>query len=289
MRRLHLVPEANEANGVFHVARLLAQAGGDELRTVDDLPPTAAAWEPFDEVWVHGMWLPREWIACRRILAAGRPLVRMPHGSLSPCYLRCQSPWKKRLVAPIERFFFRRCARIVTTGPWEEAWCRAWGLKGPFETLDLKPFFPPPTPGTRPLRPRHSPLHVLYLGRKHPLKGLDLLQRAIETLAHNAPPGTAPTLRIETNAFGPAKEAAFAWADLVCLPTFSENFGLVIAEAITRGIPVLTTDGAPAWANLPPAQGCVIQGFCAATNEMRIRLLAEALRAFDQPDPTNHS
>ena len=282
MTRLHLVPEANEANGVFHVARLLARAPGDAVRTLNELPRTPAEWAPFDEVWVHGMWLPREWRACQRILAAGRPLVRMPHGSLSPLYLRHQSPWKKRLVAPIERFFFHRCTRIVTTGPWEEAWCRAWGLEGPFETIDLKAFFPPPPPDSQPPRPRHHPLHVLYLGREHPLKGLALLQRAIRALAANAP-HDAPTLRIETAAFGPAKEAAFAWADLLCLPTLSENFGLVIAEAIARGLPVLTTDGAPAWADLPPTQGHIIKGFCATTDDSRIRLLANALCAFDQP------
>jgi glycosyltransferase involved in cell wall biosynthesis len=29
------------------------------------------------------------------------------------------------------------------------------------------------------------------------------------------------------------------------LPTYSENFGLVIAEALARGVPVITTTGAP--------------------------------------------
>ncbi len=27
------------------------------------------------------------------------------------------------------------------SGGWEEEWCRKWGLKGPFETVDLKGFF----------------------------------------------------------------------------------------------------------------------------------------------------
>ena len=31
------------------------------------------------------------------------------------------------------------------------------------------------------------------------------------------------------------------------LPTLSENFGRVIAEALERGKRVITTDGAPAW------------------------------------------
>ena len=34
---------------------------------------------------------------------------------------------------------------------------------------------------------------------------------------------------------------------MLALPTLSENFGLVIAEALERGKHVITTDGAPAW------------------------------------------
>ena len=43
------------------------------------------------------------------------------------------------------------------------------------------------------------------------------------------------------------KNAAYDWCDALVLPTLSENFGLVIAEALERGKRVITTDGAPAW------------------------------------------
>ena len=43
------------------------------------------------------------------------------------------------------------------------------------------------------------------------------------------------------------KEAAYNWCDVLVLPTLSENFGLVVAEALERGKRVITTDGAPAW------------------------------------------
>lgn len=55
--------------------------------------------------------------------------------------LQSVARWKKRLVSPIERHYFAKCDRIVVTGDWEEEWCRAWGLQGPFETVDLKRFF----------------------------------------------------------------------------------------------------------------------------------------------------
>lgn len=59
-----------------------------------------------------------------------------------------------------------------------------------------------------------------------------------------------------------AKWAAYARADLFVLPTYSENFGIVIVEALWAGVPVITTKGTPWqeleghrcgwWIDLPP-------------------------------------
>ena len=49
--------------------------------------------------------------------------------------------------------------------------------------------------------------------------------------------------------FGQDKIDEFDSADIMILPSFNENFGIVVAEALARGLPVITTKGTP-WEEL---------------------------------------
>ena len=109
-------------------------------------------------------------------------------------------------------------------------------------------------------------------------------------------------LRIVSDHFGEELEKDWAWCDVLVLPTLSENFGLVVAEALERGKRVITTDGAPAWE--PPeaaevkVRGAIerseiaeglreqwrdriiyLKGFRDGTDEERVRLLKDAIRS----------
>ena len=159
-------------------------------------------------------------------------------------------------------------------------------MKGPFEILDLKKFFTfkPEAVASRreALRSRAAdvPLKVLYLGREHPLKGTEYLREAVKRTNGS---DTSVQLREVGDHFGEELEADWAWADVLCLPTLSENFGLVVAEALERGIPAITTDGAPAWRTYfeqHPDAGIYLKGYRDGSGEDRVKLLMDAIQYF---------
>ena len=279
-RILHIVPGCDDvANGMVVVARMLAKEQGD-AEVVDlnhettfakaSASATAMADElavkiheihekGVEEVWVHGMWLPREWAVCWKVLRTGKRLVRMTHGSLSPVYLKRQSPWMKRIVGPVEKWLLRRASRIVATCEAEKGWIEEYlgGRCPAVEVSDLKRFYDF-SHKEQERQEKGHPLHLLYLGRRHPLKGVEYLETALGKCGNvklwkygnmEIPNGEKEGIvfRVESEVCGEEKEKAWEWCDVLVLPTLSENFGLVVAEALERGKRVITTDGAPAW------------------------------------------
>ena len=273
MNVLHVCAGWKETNGAAIVARLVSReqmTHGDTVRFATWASPRSIRCA--DEVWVHCGWLPCLWWAG---LFAQR-LVRMPHGSYDPVRLAYRG-WKKRLVGPIERFFLRRAERIVVTCDAEMQWVERYlgKRRPPIDVKDIKKFFCLER-WRREGQKRHEDgrsLHLLYLGRRHPLKGVEFLERAVGEI--NGSAAGKVELRIESSLVGEEKERAWEWCDALVLPTLSENFGLVVAEALERGKRVVTTDGAPAWRGQP---GIVyVEGFRGGTDDGRVRLLREAI------------
>ncbi len=275
-RRIFHVAGSWEAwSGVATVARMIAQEQIHEPNTSSAGRTSLSRREirTATEVWVHCAWLPCLWWATLQARLLKKPVCRMPHGSYDPVRLAYHG-WKKKLVSPIERFFLRRATKLIATCPEEADWIRAYVGKGcpPIEVTDLKRFFRLDTPFT----PRQDPkkLHVMYLGRVHSLKGLDYLGDALAALGMGKEDSPVEFLG-GTTLEGEELEKLWAWGDVLVLPTLSENFGLVVAEALSRGKHAITTDGAPAWKDEPRV--VYLEGYRDGTPVKRVELLKDAL------------
>jgi glycosyltransferase involved in cell wall biosynthesis len=114
---------------------------------------------------------------------------------------------------------------------------------------------------------------ALFLSRIDPIKGLDLLVAAWARMAPEFPAwhlliagpdeqgeearirqkvqdaGLAARVTFCGPLYGREKVGVLRQAQFLVLPTYHENFGLVVAEALASRVPVITTRGAP-WAEL---------------------------------------
>lgn len=159
-------------------------------------------------------------------------------------------------------------------------------------------------PGTDPVlsqaKPRvQGPLQLLCVATLTPRKGHAVLLQALAGLMHlpwvlhlvgstERDPGTAARLRAMANVLGDrvvwhgeipgtALHAHYAATDVFVLPSLYEGYGMVVAEAIAHGLPVLTTDGGALAHTLPPAAGLQVPaGDVPALQAALERLLADA-------------
>ena len=285
MRRIHLCPGLSELNGMAVAARLLADEQNAVL--VDAENVCSANVRDAEEVWVHSCWRPCIWRACWLALRRRKRLVRMLHGNLDPVRLRYHG-WKRWMVGPIERYFLRRADVVVATCQAEAEWIRKYEpMVRKIEVTDVKRFFDL-NHETHEIHERVGgrSLHLLYLGRRHPLKGVEYLESAVaEIVSECRSSGVeclkSPSveLRVVSDAFGEEKERVWEWCDVLVLPTLSENFGLVVAEALERGKRVITTEGAPAWGGGNDYGGRLIylKGYRDGASDDRVRLLKAAM------------
>ena len=298
-------------NGVANVARRFVRVQSERGDAVRLLAPTVK-WNPVyfdftfavcagrqvrdaDEVWVHCSWTFPIWFGAWAAKRFGKRLVVVPEASFDPRRLHNASGWKKRLVAPLDRWVLRQADEVLALCSDELAWIRAFEPRARVRLARVPTFYdnvPVQNVDAETRARENRPLHVLFLGRAaDPLKGLAYLEQAVQTVNERfsllgKSENRAIELRVVSNAVGAEKEALWAWCDVLCLPTLSENFGLVVAEALERGKPVITTDGAPAWKDEPrtDAHGrtrlVYLEGFRDGTDARRVQLLRQALASF---------
>lgn len=290
---LHIVPGLDDpTNGIAVAAKLIAARQGALIIDTKDFEGLDVSKVGYlDEVWVHSMWLPKTLLACWRVLRAGVPLVRMPHGCMDPVKVRYHL-WKKIWFLPIEWWLFRRAKRIASTEDDEDRWIAGWHTGTKIERVDLfgdVKYSP---------RPGLSNRKFLFVGRMHPLKGVDVLIEAIRFLKtdgwlpadfqltiigkdekemragfESAAQGLPITFLGEVEE--DVKRREMAVSDCLILPTLSENFGLVVKESLECGVPVITTDGAKYWKGKPGVT--YIDGFLAADYIKRVDMVSRAI------------
>jgi glycosyltransferase involved in cell wall biosynthesis len=231
----------------------------------------------FDIVANFGIWTLFNHSISRRAAFNRVPLITCPMGMLEPWALR-QKPTKKRLGwRAYQKRDLEICAALQATAISEAHHFRKLGIRQPIAIIPHGVELPEVTELTR-LRQGSGDKGqrvALFLSRIHPKKGLKELIEAWTRLKPlgwrlviSGPDsdGYAATIsdlirrrgatQVEMcgPVFGMEKRAMFASASLFLLPTHSENFGLVVPEALAHGVPVITTTGAP-WAELHEA-GC---------------------------------
>lgn len=230
-----------------------------------------------DVVHLHGLWSPAVMFGAMSAKTLGRPYVVSPHGMLEPWALAYHG-WKKQCALSLGyRYLLQSAIALQATASAEASNLRSVGLKQPVAVIpnavDVPGFEAPKSNA-------NGPRKLLFLSRIHEKKGLLELVRAVKSLRSEFEQGSwrlviagtdtddywrqvdAEATRLGVRDWidyvgavdGPQKWELYRSASLFVLPTYSENFGLVVAEALGCGVPCITTHGAP-WQELE-SEGC---------------------------------
>lgn len=236
----------------------------------------------FDAVIVRGIWQYQSFAVRRAAKSNGVPYFVFIHGALDP-WFKHHYPlkhFKKWLYWPWAEYrVLRDATAVIFTSDEERRLAREsfWLYRANEAVVDYGISAPEGNPDAeRELFYSAYPMLrgkqiLLFLSRLHAKKGCDLLIRAFAEVSQQNPAlhlvmagpdqdGWVARLTVISKSLGvhsritwtgmltgELKWGAFRAAEAFILPSHSENFGVVVAEALACGLPVLITDKVNIW------------------------------------------
>lgn len=265
--------------------------------------------QDYDLAHVHALFSPVSSFSATVLRQRGLPYLMRPLGTLDPADLSKKKQFKQLYAAVLERPNLAGAAAIHFTSEQEARVSERFGTDTPGMVLPL---------GVNPLPPvaheidvyeeleipRDRPL-LLFMSRLDPKKGIDLLIPALETLQQEGLNfylvmcGANPQDReYEQSVYqqvqeselrshvtltgyvaGDRKAALLQAADLFVLPSYYENFGISVAEAMLAGSPVVISDQVHIWDTIQQTESGWI---CECTVDSLTQQLRDALKLPDE-------
>lgn len=248
----------------------------------------------YDCVIVNGLWNFSTFAASRVLPTSGVPYFVFTHGMLDPWFrrnFRAKHALKQCFWLFNEGWLLKNSNAALFTSEEERelAGTMFWGFDykkrvvgyGTSDPLpgneDQEEMFRRAVPGLA------QKSFILFLSRIHPKKGCDLLIEAFARIAHEFPEtdlvvagpdqsgmleafrrlaterGIASRVHFPGMLTGGVKWGAFRSADAFALPSHSENFGIVVAEALACGAPVLVSDKVNIWREIKSADAGFVE------------------------------
>ncbi|MCH8540767.1 MAG: glycosyltransferase [Opitutales bacterium] len=227
--------------------------------------------KPIDIVNIHGIWSPSDWVTFYSAKKLRIPVIWSTHGMLAKDALRF-SYWKKKIVF----FLFLKGLLKKTEAFHATSELEANIIKGSGYTQPI--LIGPPGISQKLVNEKtefSKPKTLLFLSRIHPIKNLSSLIKAwgqVDTkdwqllivgpdeeeeasrIAETIREKNLHNILIRGPAYEEEKQNILRQASAFVLPSFTENFGIVVIEALAKGLPVITTTGCP-WEELE-SHGC---------------------------------